>query len=217
MSIVQTPSFADHAPSALEFMTVTPQVITGVLLWVARSHFSDSKNIVSSAIRDFVYTPTQDTGITIESATRWDPRQVESRPAIYIKRDVWQNRHGYVSIDNRYQSRVPEAGSPDSGDRYEAIVQGRHTMVCVARTGAEAEDLGSEVFFRLLEFTPVIRKDFNFHKFTVDELGQSAKLEESSEHWAVPVSVSYTIAHGWLIRMLGPYMKSVSVNTQVDC
>ena len=207
-------TFADRDPSALQSLRISPQLITGVLLWIVRGHFSLDKNIVSESLKDFIYLNGDPaTGITIEPSSAWNPEQVESRPAVYVKRGEWKAAWGALSIDNKYQSRRPAVESIDNGDRYEILVTGAHTLFCVGRTGAEAEELGAEVFFRLIEFAPVIRKDFNFHRFKVDELGEAAKLEESSEHWVVPVGVSYAAAHGWLLKLLGPYMKSVSVTT----
>lgn len=188
--------------------------MTGVMLWLLRSHFADPQNIVNPAIKDFVYRPNETTGITIEPSLAWDPTQVEARPAVYVRRNAWKPNDGMMSIANKYQSRGPSTNTIDNGDRYEIMLTGSHTLFCVGRRGAEVEELGAEVFLRMVEFAPIIRKDFNLHKFAVDEMGESAKLEESSEHFAVPIRVGYAFAHGWLLKVLGPYMKSISVKTQ---
>lgn len=210
-----TTTFVDNEPSSLASMTITSQVVTGIFLWLIRGHFSSPDNIVSSALRDFVYKDRDpSTGITIEPSVLWNPSQVEARPAVYVRRAAWKAHSGSLSINNMYQSKKPTTNLGDNGDRYELLISGGHSILCVARRGAEAEELASEVFFRLVEFAPVIQRDFNFHKFTVDDLGEIAKLEESSEHWAVPVGVSYAFAHGWLLKLLGPYLKSVGIHTE---
>jgi hypothetical protein len=210
-------TFADPVVSSLRSLSFTPTIMTGVFLWLLRTHFSaPGNNIVSEALRDFIYKdrdPT--TGITIDPATLWDPTKVEARPAIYVKRLAWKPNPGALSISDKYQSRGPSKARIDNGDRYEMLISGAHALFCVGRRPAEVEELAAEVFFRMIEFAQHIRHDFDLHKFTVDELGESAKLEESSEHFVVPVTVRYVKAHGWLIRQLGPYMKSISMNMKV--
>ena len=162
--------------------------------------------------------------IMIESVTRWPGPQtqtVQMRPAILVKRNTYGRiklgigdkymMGGKPSIDNLNDLGNTSNNAIDAGTQFEVIIAGSHTVFCIGTTGAEAETIGTEVFFELLEFTPVIRRDLGLNKFQVMEIGGINKLEESKEHWVVPVTVTFMFNHTWTLTQDAPKLKGVSL------
>ena len=218
-----TPQFLDPEPSALCTLGHPPLVMTGALLWILRRHFSNTDYIQEQALKAYTWSRTaEESKVMIESITKWQgaPTQtLQMRPAIFVKR----NTYGRVKLGlgDKYQGSgvKPEVDNLDqlsdnavnSGSKFEVIVAGSHTVFCIGGTGAEAEAVGTEVFFELLEFTPLIRRDLDLNKFQVMEMGGVSKLEESKEHWAVPVVVTYAFNHVWTLKQDAPTLKGISL------
>lgn len=217
------PESIDSTFSALCTIGRPPLVMTGSVIWILRRHFSQPNYIVDPNLNKYLWNKdSTKSGITIESVVQWPgaPTQtVQQRPAIYVKR----NTYGRVKlgIGDAYQlgtnssvDKLDDVGdnSIDTGTMYGVVIAGSHTVFCLGSTGAEAESVGTEVFFELLEFTPIIRKDLGLNKFQVMEMGGIAKLEESHEHWVVPVTVTYAFNHDWMLYQDAPLLKTVSLN-----
>ena len=216
------PEMLDVGPSALCTLGRPPLVMTGAILWILRRHFSTANWIKDEDLKAYIWNnDTTRSKIAIESVVKWNqqPTQtVQQRPAIYVKR----NTYGRVKlgIGDQYQLGrnvgVDKAGGIgnnvfDAGTQFGVAIAGSHTVFCVGGTGAEAETVGTEVFFEMLEFTPIIRRDLGLNKFQVMEMGGIAKIEESHEHWVVPVTVTYAFNHDWTLFKDAPVIKSVSL------
>jgi len=217
-----SPQMLDKNPSALCTIGRPPLVMTGSILWILRRHFGNPAWIVDEDLKDYVWTDNTVTNkIAIEPITKWpgEPTQaLQRRPAVYVKR----NTYGRVKlgIGDKYQmgakptidkSVLSGDNAIDSGTMYGVILAGSHTVFCIGGTGSEAEAVGTEVFFELLEFSPVIRKDLGLNKFYVMEIGGISKLEESHEHWVVPVTVTYAFNHDWALKQDLPLLKTISL------
>ena len=218
-----TPQWLDSEPSALCTIGRPPLVITGALLWIMRRHFADPAMIVDPDLKERVWnTDVTASGIVIEPVTKWpgSPTEaVQQRPAIYVKRNKYQQVK--LGIGDRYQLGIKTSidkrnlssdNAIDTGVRYGAAIVGSHTLFCLGGTGAEAESVGTEVFFELMEFGQLIRRDLGLSKFQVMDLGGVAKLEESREHWVIPAVVTYAFRHNWTLNPDLPWFKTVSIN-----
>lgn len=216
------PQWIDTEPSALCTIGHPPLVMTGAIIWILRRHFAQPGNIVDPELQAYVWdADVTASKIAIESVSQWpgEPTQaVQRRPGIYVKR----NSYGRVKlgIGDKYmlgrRSGVDNISSLtdnaiDTGTQYGVIIVGSHTVFCIGGTGAEAEAVGTEVFFELMEFTPLIRRDLALNKVDVMEAGGLSKLEESSEHFVVPVTMTYAFNHDWSLRQDAPMLKSVTL------
>lgn len=223
------PYMVDAEPSALCTIGRPPIVLTGAILWVLRQHFADADNIVNAGLKTRIWRPgvedvgdTRGSGIMIEAITRWPGPQTQTlqkRPAVLVKRNTYNVSR--IGIGNRYQgSSTPSIDKSKvfcdyaigSGTQYGVQIVGSHTMFCIGGTGAEAEELGTEVFFELLEFGPVIRQDLDLVRFDAAGLGALARLEESKENWVSPVVVSWVFNHDWVLRREGLPLKTVALS-----
>lgn len=183
-------SLADLCP-----LMPRPQLITGIVVQWMRLHFSDATHIENPLLKDYIWTSDNATSkLAIESVFKWNPAMTEQRPGIFLKRGPWKVLN--AGIDNRKMAGTFDWPYPR---QYNVFYQGSHTVFCVGGESAEVELLAAEVYRELVGFGPVVRKQFNFLRFVVTEIGEVSLLEESAEHFVVPVVVSYGAQDTWQI------------------
>jgi len=221
---LQTPQSVDHIPSALCSVGRPPIIMTGALLWALRRHFATANYIVDAGLRAYTWhSDTTQTKIMIEPYTSWTPAAIQAlqmRPACLVRRGPWQSQK--LGFADQYQGAgnnrvdatvlISDTGGVDNGIKHEVIIQGQHTVACMAGKGAEAEALGTEVFYELLEFQQVIREDLGLSVFKVSGLGPTAKVEDSREHWMAPVQLEYSFNHAWSVQQDGLPVKTAAIN-----
>ncbi|RIZ71260.1 MAG: hypothetical protein D0530_04860 [Methylococcales bacterium] len=189
--------------SSLCISKLKPLILTGIFVSIARQHFSLADNLREESLREFIWNADDTKSkIMIESATRWKTNIVQQRPAIMVKR-MDLHMSDSITFGDRLQGGT---GTPCA-----VVLMGSHTLFCIASSAAEAETLGTELFFQLVEFKPLLQQEFMFLKLKIDNFGQIAKLEESSEHWVTPITVSYAFSHAWVIDKIAPVLKSISL------
>jgi hypothetical protein len=207
----------DNTPSAICTLGVRPIMMTGAILWLIRRHFSSADYIVDENLRKYVWhNSAEESTISIESVTRFSgpPSQaLEKRPAIYVKRNTWSSQT--VGLGHKFQN-APQAvlrGKPVGGslEVFGLGLAGSHTVFCIGGREAEAEALGTEVFYELLEFSPLIKRDLGLYKLDVAQMAEAQRLEESDEHWAVPIVVSYVVQHNWKLTPEELALKTVQL------
>jgi hypothetical protein len=197
--------------SALCSYGQSPLVMTGALRQVLAQHFSDVRNILNSSLRarltrDGVWSDGTDTGIVIESLTRWRPELTEARPGLILKSGVWQwQRMGIGDITGEdYRS-----GELTFGGYW----QGSHTIFALAKEGAEAQILAIEVAKCLLWFGSEILEQLELQRFVPVSIGEVAALKESREHYVVPVVVAYVVPEFWKLQPDAPRTKRIVFRT----
>ena len=178
---------------------LTPILMTGFLLQWLGDHFSRRQNVEHPELRDILWRANTRNGILIASITDWDPKAVEKRPGIIIKRNAWTAER--LAIDDRLTP------TPDGDEHYCTLMRGSHTIFCLAGEGGEVEILGAEVFRELLGFSSLIRRTLNLNRFGVSELGPVNELQEATENYAVPVTVAYASQLAWNIEQDAPKLK----------
>lgn len=175
-----------------------PLTITEVLVTWLRSHFSDARRFdndkPNEAIVNFVWKPGKDTGIIIESASRWVPTATEHRPALIVKRNAWKRLK--LGIGDR---RLGD-GDTESLVPYETAWDGSHTIFCITNNGPDTELLAVEVFKELVEFSQIVRSLLNLRYLSVQEVGELSLLEEARENFVVPITISYGYNSVWTVK-----------------
>lgn len=186
-------------------------IMTGVFLQIIRSHFSDPENIQDHNLKENVWSPDEKfSKILIEPVYKWDAKKIQARPAVIVKRGGWKVQR--FGIGDKYMGPPEETGFAE--DRYIVGMGGTHVFFCLGNSGLEAEALGAEVFYEMLEFSAIIREQFCLGTFQVSDLGEVSRFEEAHDHFAVPVTVSYAMQHQWkLLRQAPEWMRS---NVYID-
>jgi hypothetical protein len=174
---------------------------TGILIQWLRWHFTWPDNIENPFLKDQLWTPDLETSaIAIDSVFKYNPANTEQRPAIFVKPGPWKILR-YGIDDRKMVGTLPDGMKPPT---YNTMIQGSHTIFCIAGESAEVENLANEVYHELMEFGPVARRVFNFLRFVVTDVGEPAILEEATENFVVPITVSYGAQDVWQICAVPP-------------
>ena len=202
-------------------------LLTGVILNLLRDHFSRESNLEFNGQGDasgdklagYVWNKdAKQTHIQIQPVWMWNVQDVQRLPAIYVRRDAL--RSGRVILGDKAAAgaaRNADGGIKEvKGDYCLREISGSHAIFCVGKTGAEVELLGQETFNHLTGFAPVLRREFKLHRFELTDWGAIGNLEESSEHFVVPLSCRWVYEDSWRIDKLGPQLKSVYVGAKAD-
>lgn len=191
--------------------TLRPRQFTGLLqLWLTQ-HFSNSDNIQEVGVKNRVWNEDPEVSlIQILPVYDWRPEQTEQRPALLIKRH--ELKFVRVGIDNRLMGGGPGA---DTKQYYAGLMQGSHTVFCIGGSGGEAEELAAEVMNELMKFSPAVRAWLNLKRIELVGVSELAKLEESKEHFVVPVNIAYAFLQEWeLLSLDDPVL--VRINTIIN-
>lgn len=187
-----------------------PLLITGFLVDMLRRHFATPLSIEFFDLRNYVWREDERSGILIESAYRWRGDLVHKRPAVLLRRNAQQNQevllHNLAGLDEqRFQYRD-----------YTTHWVGSHTLFCIHGTDASVEILATEVQHELTRFSPVVREYLGLGKFSVTEVGAIAEIEESTENYAVPITVGWTYQESWRLREESLPLRRIPLSVLLD-
>jgi len=183
-------------------------IINGALLSLVRYQFSVVENIVQPQLHKYLWkNDEKDTGIVIEPVYKWNPRNIQQRPAVILKRGPWKFHR--MSIGDRQHGGVQETGYTEFSQQ--VLVIGSHIFFCVGRTGLEAEEIGLEVAMNMMGFSELIRQQLSLARFQLDSTGNVHRIIECQDHFAVPVTVTYGMQLNWeVVRQAPLWMRTLA-------
>jgi hypothetical protein len=211
------PTFKE--PSSLKSSGLTPSIVTGTLLRLIQYHFSDPENIHDDKLKDYVWVDDRLSGNTIESpiTIRYgyhvDARAIQQRPSILIRRGPMS--HQKLPLRGKAINHMEKNGNY-RGEDYLAPLNAHHLITCVAKGAFAADRLAEEVFFRLLEFAPSIRKDLCINEFEVMRMASPQRIDEDNENYRVDIQCDWTYVHSWTLVPIAPILKKVQVRDTVS-
>lgn len=188
-----------------------PLLMTGAFVQWLRQHFIDANNLEDPDLNQentkFNWSSNlANTGIIIESYTRFNPLHIEHRPALIVKRNKLQ--HVRLGVDNRYIGGAANANSTD----YSNAWAGSHTIFVLSGEGAECEKLTAEVYREINQFAPIMRHALNLAKIELSEIGDMHVLEEATDNYVVPITVAYSFFEAWTLTPIAPPTRAVKIN-----
>jgi hypothetical protein len=199
----------------------TPQILTGAFLRIVEQHYSTASNIEKAALKDnIVRLDPDDTtdglaekGIVIQPIYKWNPAELNHRPAIYIKRNEFRVQRYGINDGLTVGLGRDEEGNLETlrGDYHTVGVLGSHTLFNIGRTGAETEVLAYETFRELQQFAPAIRRDLKLARLAVTNVTEVQKLEEYDQHFVIGVVIGWAYFEKWRIIPEAPWLKSLSI------
>ena len=188
-----------------------PLLITGFLRDLLVRQWANPQNIVSPEMKQYVWSEQASSGILIESVHRYRADLVEKRPAIMIKRNSFRNMQlGFAGLNNG-AGIAAYPNEKGAISRHQTLFVGSHTLFCIHGTGASAEILASEVVTHLIDCLYPIRMHLGLRQFSVTEVGAIQELEESREHYVVPVTVGWGYEHVWELKLESLPLQAVSL------
>lgn len=187
---------------------VTQTVMTGALRHAIGIHFSDTQNIVSASVRERIkrngvwQDKNPATGIIIESLHRWTPESAEQRPAIILKENQWDWSRIVIGDKAAEDSR-------NGREYFTGHWIGSHTIFAIANEAAEAQTLGWETLNHLKMAQKEISGQLDLQRFMPISIGDVAAMQESSEHYLVPIVVGYVVPFSWSMQPEAPRLKRI--------
>lgn len=213
-----TPFDVDVAPSSLETTGLRLNVLTGLFLDLLATHFSSAAHIRDPLLQGYIWNADSTLSkILIVPSWKWQTADQQRRPGIVVRRDALQFSgiglaDGAAIIGDRSETRIPSIAD----ETLHVLASGSHTLFALSAQPGQVERLADEIALRILHFQQALRKEFGFHTFRVAGIGALADIEEASEYFAVPVTVSYSLDEAWSVPTEAPFLKRIVVTTQQE-
>lgn len=212
----------DDVASSLCSSQQPPHIMTGVFTRLMREHFARAENLLynqtsekSPQLEQYIWTEdAKTTKIQIQPVWDYNVQDIQRRPALYIKRNAWQTQRMAINDGMTVNAQAGPDGKVlrVRGEYHSRFVMGSHTVFCVAASAGAVELLGTEIFDFLVSFAPLLRKDLEMHRFEVQEVGAISVLQESTDHFVLPVVTAYAFAHTWRLEAVAPWLKSMAID-----
>jgi hypothetical protein len=149
----------------------------------------------------------QGSRLQIRPSWSQDASQVQQSPSLYVKREPFYTER--VSFQDRSLPGLNQKGIYE-GTEHQVNVIGSHSIICKGKYGGEADLIAQEVFFRMLHYQQVIKKDFKLGSLmtkSVSEIRQR-KDEAVSTFYAV-VRMEWAYVYRWRVIPESPILKRV--------
>jgi len=188
-------------PTTMQNRAPNLYTLNGAFLTIIRRHFAQAENIEVPELQHYVWnTDDRLSKILIEPVYRWNPTNIQQRPAVIVKRGPWKFEQ--IGIGSRLLGATEVEGYAE--DAHVVAVAGTHTFFCIGTTGLEAEEIAQEVVNCLLGFLQVIREQLCLGRFFVSDIPAVGKIDECQDHFAVPVNVEYSLQWNWRLLRQAP-------------
>jgi len=204
-------------PSSICSTGVRPSYMTGYLLRLLEAHFANADNIVDANLKSYIWAAkgaaSIDSKILIEPSDRYEATALQQRPGIYIKRAGVQSQR--IMILDKAITHLSRNGNY-AGENHVLALVGSHDLMCCARgpDGMAAERLAEEVFYMLLEYGPVIKKDLQANVIQTPMLAAAQKVEEEGQNYAVGIKFQWAFIHAWTLKAIAPILRDVRVTSR---
>jgi hypothetical protein len=214
--LADAPYNLDADTSSLLSTGIRPQILTGVFVRLLARKFAIPEGIHDPRLRGYIWDKdARSSRILIVPVHAWHADVAQTRPALVVKR----NRLAPRQIGLRDGAAVPGWNTnqvPANMETQTMAMEGSHTIFAIARSSAEAELLGTEIYIDLVHFGQVIRRDLGLHRFRISEVGPVSILEEEKEAFAVPVTAAYSYVDDWSVIAETPLFKGLILRTEVS-
>lgn len=191
----------NQSPISLE--RKSPLLLTGILLEIIKNFFKLEEG-------KFKYDPIDPVAskLIIEPAYLFTPDNCQNRPGIFVRREPLGYFKPRVGIDDAYSYNPIENSK---GDLIEYAIMGdiAFSVLCVGKEPGEVEQLAAKATDVLIYYSPIIRREFIFKIFRVQEIGALSQLEEHKEFWMTPISLYATFSENWTIKQAAPPLNEI--------
>lgn len=202
----QTPQQVENATSNIqEDLLLTPWVVQNI------GYELITKHLLTNTPRSmgFPFDQTYDldktkSSVFVDLGFNWNAETVQKRPAVFVTR-----------TDVKYaspvmQGRMGTGNSRESVQRVGVISSMGLVVKCIATNIGFAESWAEYIKQGILPYQWLIQHDFGFMKFRLEEMGEPKMLQESKEHFNVPLFITARFTEGWRIRRDDLKLKTVS-------
>ena len=189
-----------------------PSTLRSAFADLTRLHYSDPNNITSQDIprlKNYIWDPDPARSkIYIDVAGKFDPKIVETRPAIFVgisdtdfTREVFRNE----------ASQDFTKGETNYAIKNSCSVLLHHVGTVVD----EALALARITAAYYTAFTQMLRKEFNFNYLHVSKLSRPAILYEAKERWISTVYIDLQYFETWQVATESHKLKAIKFTTEI--
>ena len=196
-------------PSSLCFMK-DPSIITGVFLQFTRCMFFSADSIVNEQLKGYIWTDASDSRIVIDPSYKWNSKNVQQRPSIYIKREAVSINSQLGLGAGQHVSHFNADGNHRGVDNT-VLMSGGHSLICIGQSSSEAENIGHELLFKFIEYREPLQKEAKLGKLAVGGLSSVSKADENKENWVVVISLAWAYSHNWTLYQEAPILKKMAL------
>ena len=93
------------------------------------------------------------------------------------------------------------------GTEQQVNIVGAHSIICQGVRGAEAELLGEEVYFRMLHYQQIIKRDFNLGSLLTQRVSELQPKDEANLTFYVVVRLEWAYVYRWMVIPESPIIK----------
>ena len=198
-------------PSIVQVVPMTPVLMLGAFLQTLRYCFADPKNIEADALKGFLWNADlKESKILIQDVREFKPENLEQRPAIFVSRESYSPR---ISMG---QGMVHGNLDNTGNETHAHLVGGTMSIISISPDGIMEEQLAHEAAQYLMDFSPVIRNDFNLMRLSWTGTAQRTKIKECDEHMGVRSTFEYAYWRKWRLRSEAPFLKTIDIGTSTD-
>ena len=187
--------------------TTSEELIT-FLKW----YWSEPSNILVESLQDNVWnTVPKRSHIKIEPATKVTEDQVETTPAIIVGRGALSST--VVGLYGGWEKQTfGQDPLLDNSDHRSVDIKGTISVSCMGRSGAEADLLGHEVFFSLIDYAHPLAQEMCVGAFQVNSLSPAEKLSSSDHLWVTRIEIGVSYTHSWELTRAQPPWKTFKLD-----
>ena len=185
-----------------------PYMLTGFFVQWIRAIFKSSDNISLDKIKDYLWNEdVKLSRITIDPAFQDNPEAERRQPGIYIKRNSVS--HSTPGMKGGLSTMHTDANGFFKGKDLTSIISGGHKFICVGGTEAEAENIGLEVFYNLIQFTEAIKDIASLGVFWVSALSETQHAGKGKDYWVCEVNTTWHYTFDWTLDREAPILKEI--------
>jgi hypothetical protein len=151
--------------------------------------------------------------IQIKPSWSQDASQIQQSPSLLVKRETFQTER--IAFHDRTLPHMNRQGIYE-GTEQQVNVIGSHSIICKGKYGGEADLLAQEVFFRMLHYQQVIKRDFALGSLMAKSVAEvrQRKDEATSTFYSV-VRLEWAYVYRWRVIPEAPVLKRIGFEYQV--
>lgn len=204
----------------------TPIMITGFIVRLLQYHFSDPDNIMHELLKSYRWQADCVKGIVqpdnsimrpihVGVSYEFTPGNVQQRPGLFVKREPMSTER--IAITEGDSGTITPK-FPFPGKSLQKRLQGRYSIICISSQGTEADLLGEEVFYRMLHFQSLIRREMRLGSFNVEGLSEVQTLDTDGgpRGFYTVIAIFWAMIYRWAMVPEAPILKRLNFTTNMD-
>lgn len=191
---------------------IVSQFISGIFVQLLRNLFATPQQLEFDVLKKYTWhEDDKESRILIEWMWSRKFHLVEQRPALLVRDGPIKPHRTGIGNDRIQGGKT----AIDGGELFAKLKTSSVTVFAIGREAAEAKWLATEAEHYLTQMGEVIRCDFNLLAFEPLDMGAVGKVEESQDHFAVPIT--YGLAWWDFFRVLceRPKLKTLSISADL--